>query len=122
VIVVGAGFVDEIRRIGSRCHVWAVRTPEYEAVWSEQRSASSATRNERGVTVFNGSDGGPEQQLIDIFATVYEHHGEYSHDPPLDEVEVLGAPPRADVLATLTSYGFAHVVVSRNGFVASRCR
>jgi hypothetical protein len=70
--------------------------------------------------VFNGSDVTAEEELIDIFATVYEHHGEYSHEPPLDEVEVLGAAPTADVLATLNSYGFPHVVVSRNGFVALR--
>jgi hypothetical protein len=40
----------------------------------------------------------PLKELIDIFATVYEHHGEYSHEPPLDEVEVLGAPQRRTYL------------------------
>ncbi len=74
------------------------------------------------MTVFNATAGTPEQLLVRVFPTVYEHHGEYSQDPPLDEVEVLGVAPSADVRAALNSYGFSSVVVSVNGFVASRRR
>jgi hypothetical protein len=122
VIVVGGGFADEVRRISAECHVWAVRTPEHEAAFSEHRPRSSAAWNERGITLFNGGGDSPEQELIDVFGTVYEHHGEYSHDPSLDEVEALGAAPSAEVREALAAYGFAHVAASRDGFVATRSR
>ena len=118
VIVVQTGF--DLHAIASDWHVWAIRTPAYqqvaEAEWRDVPAYSPA----RGVTLFAADDASPEEALVAIFGTVEEHHGVYSHDPPLDEVEVLGAEPTPEVRAELSVYGFTDVSPSERGFVARR--
>jgi hypothetical protein len=97
-----------------------MRTHEYQQVADGVRRTSPGHTLERGVTLFAAGDSGPEHELISIFGTVEEHHGEYSHRPPLDEVEVLGAEPTPDVGAELSGFGFTDIVRSDDGFVASR--
>lgn len=72
------------------------------------------------MTLFGAGDRSPEDEVISIFGTVHERHGEYSHDPPLVEVEMLGAEPTADVRAELNASGFTDIVPSERGFVALR--
>jgi hypothetical protein len=119
-IVVGPGFAAEVRRIAAGRHVWAIRTHEYQRVADEDRRRSPGHTPERGVTLFSAGEASPEHEVISIFGTVEEHHGEYSHRPPLDEVEVLGADPTAEVRAELSAFGFTDIVPSGRGFLASR--
>jgi hypothetical protein len=119
-IVVGSGFAADVRRIARDCHVWALRTPEYERVADDDWRTSSGHSLERGVTLFGGDEASPEAVLTSIFGTVHEHHGEHSHDPPLDEVEVLGAQPTDEVRAELSAFGFVEIAPSARGFVVSR--
>jgi hypothetical protein len=74
------------------------------------------------VTLFAADEGGPEHEVVSIFGTVEEHHGEWSHHPHLDEVEVLGAEPTPDVRAELSGFGFTDIAPSGRGFIASRKR
>ena len=115
-IVVAPGFAAEVRRIAADRHVWAIRTPEYQRAADQERRHSL----ERGVTLFAADSPSPEDEVISIFGTVQEHHGEYSHDPPLDEVEILGAEPTPEVRAELGACGFTHIVPAEGGFVAVR--
>lgn len=71
------------------------------------------------MTLFDAAGASPEHELISIFGTVEEHHGEHSHDPPLDEIEVLGAEPTPEVWTALSAFGFTEVVPARRGFVAT---
>jgi hypothetical protein len=119
-IVVARGFAADVRRIVGDRHVWAIRTPEYQRVADEERRSSPGHSLERGVTLFGADRLSPEDEVISIFATVQEHHREYSHDPPLDEVEILGAEPTPEVRAELSAFGFADIVAAERGFVALR--
>lgn len=119
-IVVGPGFAARVRRIAADLHVWAIRTPEYLRAADEERRSSPGYSLERGVTLFGADKPSPEEEVISIFGTVQEHHGEYSHDPPLDEVEVLGAKPTPEVQAELSAFGFTDIVPAERGFVALR--
>ena len=120
VIVVRPGYAEEVRRIAGEQHVWAIRTAEYQRVADEDRQRSPNYSLEHGVTLFGAGNQNPEDEVISILGTVEEHHGEYSHDPPLDEVEILGATPTPEVRAEFTAYGFTDIVPSDDGFVASR--
>jgi hypothetical protein len=119
-IVVGPGFAADVRRIAGGRHVWALRTPEYQRAADEERRSSPNHSLERGVTLFGADTASPEHEVISIFGAVQEHHGEYSHHPPLDEVEVLGAVPTPEMRAELSAFGFTEIVPSGPGFVASR--
>ncbi len=55
-----------------------------------------------------------------IFAAIEEHHGAYSHEPPLSEVEVSGVQLSPDVRAELSAYGFSDLSRSQSGFTAHR--
>ena len=119
-IVVGPGFAADVRRVAGDRQVWAIRTPEYQRAADEERRSSPGHSLERGVTLFGADNASPEHEVISIFGTVQEHHGEYSRHPPLDEVEVLGADPTPEVRAELSAFGFTTIVPSGRGFVASR--
>jgi hypothetical protein len=97
-------------------HVWAIRTDEYQQI----AELLPGRTPERGVTLFGAGEAHPEQEAISILGTVEEHHGEWSHRPPLDVLEVLGAEPTPDVRAALSDLGFTEVAPRTGGFVASR--
>jgi hypothetical protein len=48
------------------------------------------------------------------------HHGDYSHDPPLSVIEVIGLEPTEAVRDELSSYGFGDIELSAEGFVVRR--
>jgi hypothetical protein len=118
-IVVAPGFAAEMRRLAADRHVWAIRIHEYQRVAEEERRSPGHTL-ERVVTLFGAGKASPEHEVIAIFATVEEHHGEYSHHPRLGEVEVLGADPTTEVREEFGAFGFTDIVRSGTGFVASR--
>jgi hypothetical protein len=97
-----------------------MRTHEYQRIADEERRRSPGHTLARGVTLFSAGKASPEHEVISIFGTVEKHHGEYSHHPPLDEVEVLGADPTPEVRVEIGAFGFTDIVRSRAGFVASR--
>lgn len=86
----------------------------------EERRKVARHSLERGVPLFGADKASPEDEVVSIFETVQEHHGEHSHDPPLNEVEILGAEPTPAVRAEFSAFGFADIVPSERGFVASR--
>jgi len=119
-IVVAATFTAVLETLAHDRHVWALRLPEYERVARKRWSTAEAEDLESGITLFNGNGLSPEAELVDIWGTVEEHHGVYSHTPAVSEVEVIGAEPTADVRAELSAYGFDDVATSERGFIARR--
>ena len=119
--MVDRAFGDGLEELAPRCHVWAVRSPVNEGAAERIRAAAGGSFSlESGVTLFAPGGGGPEDDCVAILATVEEHHGEHSHDPPLSAVEVHGAEPTAAVRAELDALGFTRVEPAGDGFVASR--
>jgi hypothetical protein len=117
-IVVAPAF--ELEQLAGDRHVWALRVPEYERVAQERWSTTRDDELDSGITLFNGSGLSPEAELVEILATIEEHHGEYSHTPALSAIEVFGAHPTAQVRAELSAYGFDDISPSPRGFTARR--
>ena len=123
-VVVAPRFAVELHDISADRHVWALRVPEYERIAEDRWSTAKGDDLDSGITLFNGGGLDPEAEFVAILATVEEHHGEYSHAPPLSEIEVFGAQPTSEVLAELRLHGFDRVSRSERGFTARRdvCR
>lgn len=120
VVVARSRSSDEIESLAGDQHVWAIRTPEHEAVAERIWASNPVPRLEAGITLFNGGDGTPEDAVVSILSTVDEHHGVYSHDPPLSVIEVIGAAVTPDVRIALEAYDFARFEEYTEGFVAYR--
>ena len=74
---------------------------------------------EKGVTMFRATPGASAEQLCaEIVGTVEEHHGEYSHVPPVGRLRVYGAQATLDLQAELARYGFTEVASMTDGFLA----
>jgi hypothetical protein len=119
-IVVAPTFAVELEQLADDRHVWALRVPEYERVAQERWSTARGDDLDSGITLFNGSGLSSGAELVEIFPTIEEHHGEYSHTPALSEIEVFGAHPTSEVRAELSAYGFDDISPSQRGFTARR--
>ena len=122
VVVVREDLARDLERFARRQHVWAVRTPETEEVARRLWSNPRLTRPDplaTGLTLFN-PDATPEDSLLSILDTVEEHHGEYSHDPPVSIIEVVGAGLSQTVREAFATLGFSQFEASGCGFVATR--
>jgi hypothetical protein len=118
-IVVSSEYAPGLAELSRHRHVWAVRTPIIEAaartIWDESAKGSL----ESGVTVFNGT-GDAEADLSSILAVVEEHHGEYSHDPPVSMIEVFGVGVTEQLAADFLELGFSRFDEIEDGFIAYR--
>ena len=110
---------ERITGLASKCHTWVVRSDPNDAVFAALRQGDPTYSLEKGVTIFNRAET-PEASFLSIIGTVEEHHSEYSHDPPLSVIEVIGLEPSAEVRDELDSYGFRNIEPSQDGFVARR--
>jgi hypothetical protein len=112
------GYVVEL---AARFHVWARGTKANLRVAQDCWSSNPDHSLERGITTFDSDvSQQPEEALISILPTVDEHHGEHSHDPPWDSIEVFGTTATAKVRATLSEYGVTEFFVTPTGFVCRR--
>lgn len=69
--------------------------------------------------MFDGT-GDAEADLSSILAVVEEHHGEYSHDPPVSTIAVYGVGVTDRLAADFAELGFSHLDPTAEGFVARR--
>jgi hypothetical protein len=94
--------------------------PENEAVAQRIWNQPGEHSLDSGVTLFQPSGRGPDEDCLSIIDTIEEHHGEHSHDPPLTIVEVFGANATAKVRNEFAALGFRRLEPSPSGFVAFR--
>ena len=118
-IVVDPDYAERITELASECHTWLVRSAANDAVVASLRQDDQAFSFDAGVTTFNKAET-PQASFLSILGTVEEHHGAYSHDPPLSVIEVIGLESSAAVRAELDVYGFCDIEQSTNGFIARR--
>jgi hypothetical protein len=116
-IVLDPSYGERMVELARECHVWVVESPLTEpvarALWTEDPEYSL----EKGVTTFRGAET-REASFISILPSVVEHHDEYSHDPPLSVIQVIGLQPSAAVRAELTAHGFNRIESSAEGFAS----
>jgi hypothetical protein len=110
-----------LAELAARVHVWIWATDaNRRAVDTYRRGHSSSGPSlERSVTAFRGQET-PEDSFLGILGTVDLHHGEYSHVPPWDGLEVHGVPVTAPVRAALAEYGVTEFIPNADGFSCRR--
>lgn len=119
-IVLDPDFGEGIGDLAGDRQVWVVGSEANDAAIAAIWRNDLRTRSpENGVTRFDGRET-PEASFLGILSAVELHHGEYSHDPALAVLEVVGLEPSDPVRDALAMYGFGVVDPSANGFVARR--
>ena len=119
-LVVDPAFGARLEDLARRMHVWVLRSADNERAARRLRRDDSPHSLESGLTLFGSPGDTAEDACVEIVGTVEEHHGEYSHDPPLDAIEVFGIQPTPPIREALAAYGFQLSDVRPDGFVASR--
>ena len=120
-IVVDTDFGKSLASIAQRVHVWLCRSPSNTAAAEAYRSADPEQSLERGVTTFSVQEHEtPEDMLLSVLGDVDLHHGEHSHPPPWDTLEIFGVGPTASVRAALADYGVNAFDTTPYGFKCSR--
>jgi len=122
-LVVAASSGTQLEELASKYHVWAVRSAENEAVarrvWNQERNDGSNPLDS-GVTLFEPQGTTHEDVCLSIIGEIADHHGEYSHDPPLSVVEVYGMHLTERIRDGFAALGFPRFEPSVDGFVAFR--
>jgi hypothetical protein len=122
-IVVDPEFGDRLDTLALRVHTWIADTATNRAAadryWSAQKSANVAHSLEHGVTTFRVDlTTPPEDWCASIVDVVEEHHGPWSHEPPVTEVEVYGTPLSAALRTVFAAVGFDEARPTPYGFEA----
>jgi hypothetical protein len=118
-IVVDATFGERLHALVARMPTWIADTPPNrmaaEAHWRTRPGEGHAN----GITTFKVDIARPpEEWCAAILGAVIEHHGAYSHNPPVSVLEVIGAQPLAPLVSVLADYGFTLVSPTPEGFRA----
>lgn len=120
-IVVDREYGPRLQELASRFHVWAVRSPQNEAATEVVRASEPDYSPDSGVSLFNAA-ADKDADLLSILSVVEEHHGAYSHDPPVGTIEVIGTQPTPAAREALADLGFRQLEPTAAGFLAHRDR
>ena len=120
-IVVSPEFGEALQPIASRCHVWLALTPSNRTLADAYRRTNPEYSLEHGVTAFTiAPDATPEGQVLGVLGEVDLHHGQYSHTPPWDTLEIYGASPSPALRAALAEFGVVAFRETPDGFSCTR--
>jgi len=118
-LVFELNFDKDLENLSSRLHVWLLDTPENrkkaEQIWERDYSKNSL---EKGITLFSAYENETlEDACINIMETIFEHHGEYAHSPPMTVLEVYGLSISNRIKQDLEKYGFVSFISNKKGFI-----
>jgi len=121
-VVFDKDFGSALTELAERSHVWLVDSPANSraAAEVEHRRKVGADALEEGVTVFRAPAGPPPVALDALLELIEDHHGEYAHDPPVDEILVIGLTPNEQLHAVLGEWGYFVASLSGSGLLARR--
>jgi hypothetical protein len=116
-LVFDPSFGGRLSPLAQRLHVWIIRSPINELAVQEYARNAKADDDEdalsSGVTMFD--HGQLDGRLLE---SVWDHHGEFSHEPPLSEIHVIGTRPTKSALDALAGFGFKVDAEQSDGFIA----
>lgn len=117
-LVLDREFGNKVLVLSDRMHVWMLDSPTNrvaaEEVWAGQREDDPRDPLEHGVTLFKPTMGRtPADIVVEIMGTIFDHHSEWEHSPPMSELEIHGAPDTEAIASALASVGM--VVSAREG-------
>ena len=120
VVVMDPGYGGRLIPLAQSVHVWAIRSPENEDAQRfflsrQPPEREGSERSDTGLTIFDAAP-----LCADLLDTIVLHHGEYSHDPPVDAIEVIGSTLEEEVRSAFGDQGFPFFVLRANGFLACR--
>lgn len=116
----------QIPRLARQFHTWVVEsetnTPVIRDFWAEEvTTAETDDPLDSGVTSFEAFSGeSREETCIRILETVDDHHGEWSHDPPWSEIEIIGVGFTPRLQAAFVEFGAESFTSTGSGFIAKR--
>ena len=110
-----------IRRLAERMHLWVMDSPGHRAAVETLWERRPIPELERGATLFSAPPRlETREDWLSLLEVIELHHGEYSHQPPVDELEVIGTRASDEVRHALSEYGFLELTSSDEGFVARK--
>ncbi len=116
-IVVDRNFGEALEPLARRIHVWLCASVSNRAAADLYRLTDPDHSLERGVTTFGvENEETAEEMLIKVLADVNLHHGEYSHSPPWDTLEVYGTPATPPIRKALEAYRVTDFTTTGNSF------
>ena len=116
-LIFDSEFGDKFRPISDHMHVWLVKSSANEAAFLaySQRAVPDGDDEDdlsSGVTMF------AKPKLDEtLLETIWDHHGEYAHQPPLTRITVIGLEPNQQTLAMFGQYDFVFKKSVEGGFV-----
>jgi len=112
---------EPLTPLAERVHVWLAETSANRARAEAYWRAHPEKSIEQGVTTFKiGAADNAEQIVMRALGPVDLHHGEHSHAPPWDTLEIYGASPTPTLRKALTDFGISDVHSIPGGFRGSR--
>ena len=122
-LVFDSNYGEKIVSLAETIYVWAINsTLNLEAAklfWklyssnsyvdAETERTVNEMNTEHGVTIFDSAFDG------DLLATLWEHHGDFAHNPPLSEILVIGLTLTDDVERTINDYDLS-IIETGNGW------
>jgi hypothetical protein len=119
-IVVDPAYGSRLDPLSQRLHVWVADTPANRAAAENLWRSRPEVSLDRGVTTFRVADGEPPaRSALAILSAVIDHHGEYSHSPPVSVIEFHGCSPTPELIAELADLGFPTIAVGSEAWRAS---
>lgn len=119
-LIVDPNFGSRIRDVASRFDTWVVPSaqnrPIVEELWADAQRGCT-----HQITLWSEpKDLASEETWLSIMHDVELHHGEYSHDPPVSALEIIGTQRSAVADRALKKYGYHSTAPSTLGFTARR--
>lgn len=109
-VVFDPTFGDLLCSLAKAVHVWITHSPiNDEAIrkYLDQNDFDcDGDPLASGITKFDGSE-----ITSDLLESIWDHHGDFAHDPPLSEMRIIGLTPDQSLLDLLLEFGFE--IVSR---------
>ncbi len=93
----------ELLKLATEMHVWAINSEKNYDVFRDQGSIPYIESDPlaTGITIFEGTELTP-----DLLDSIWDHHGEYAHEPPLSEMKIVGLELDKDLVDLLEDYDF----------------
>jgi hypothetical protein len=119
-VVLDPAFGERLREVAAQYHVWTVPSPDnrrvVEEIWQERKGLPEGPT----VTIWTVAPSATEEGWLGILEDIETHHGEWSQDPPVNVLEVLGATPNDEIRRALLEYGYRMIAEREGGFTARR--
>lgn len=88
VVVFDPNFGEKLCSLTDQFHVWVTCSKSNDQAiknYTAQRCKKGIDPLAHGVTYFEGTELTP-----DLLESIWDHHGEYAHEPPLSEMKIIG--------------------------------